>query len=687
MGLRIGIDVGGTFTDFILLQENGQLTEAKTPTRADEPVEAIKAGLTELGRRNDQSLDELVCNCDLIVLGTTAPINALIQHKGAKTGLICTAGFRDTLRMRLGHKERRYDFWYGPPPVLVPRYLTLPVRERVLSDGSVLTSLNEADVQVAIHKFEQEGVAAIAVCLLWSFLNPAHERRVGELVAAALPDVYLTLSVDLLPEIRYYDRISTTAVNAYLGPIVRDYVGQVEAYFGEIGFAGELRYLQANGGICAAEAFIKRSVIALNSGPAAAPVAGLFLASRLGHNDVVTIDMGGTSFDAALVKDGQPAMVKNTDVRRYRIGSPMLDIHTIGAGGGSIAWVDEGLLRVGPQSAEADPGPACYQRGGEQATVTDADLVLGYLSPKGLIGGKLPLSREAAETAIEKQVAKPLGLSIEEAALAIFRIVNQNMTRGISEISLERGHDPRDFVLVVAGGAGPVHAARLAKELNIQRVIIPRVSSTFCAFGAITSDLRHDYGLSFPARFQDVDIAKLNDLFKSLEDQAQAELVSEGVDENATEMRRTAEVRYVDEIYETTVPVPSGRFNSDSLQTTEEAFHQRHEQLYSYAQPDALVEFTQIAVSGLGKVSKPALQVQVEESSGDPKPAAHRAVRFEEDEEPRQTPIYEFAQLGTRLSIEGPAILEEENTTIVIIPGAKLQLVHEDIYLMMLVND
>ena len=391
----------------------------------------------------------------MIIHGTTVALNTLIQLKGAKVGLFCTRGHEDSLEIRNGHKEdgHRYDFHYPPATMLVPRHLRVPVRERVMSDGRVRTPLDESDVARGIDLFRHEGVDAVGVSFMWSFHHPEHERRVGELVAEALPGVHVTLSVDLLPQIREYTRTSTVAVNAYVQPRLAGYVGAIEEMLLELGYEGPIRYVQSNGGLTSGRAFVQRAVSALNSGPAAGPSASLHYAGRLERRDVLTLDMGGTSSDISLAPEGRVDLVKDVDIGRYRVGIPLVNVVSIGAGGGSIAWLDrQGMLRVGPESAEAVPGPACYMRGGSDATVTDALVVLGYLNQAALLGGRMPIDAAAARAAVRERVAEPLGLSLERAAHGIFEVVNANMIGGIRSVSVERGHDPRDFSWLPAVG-------------------------------------------------------------------------------------------------------------------------------------------------------------------------------------------------------------------------------------------
>ena len=685
---RLGIDVGGTFTDFVLVDQLGELTEAKTPSTPTDPGDAIRQGLAELADKRGRSVEEVLADCHLLIHGTTVAVNALIQYSGAKVGLMCTEGFSDTLEIRLGYRDKRYDFRYGPPPILVPRYLRLPVRERVDKNGEITIPLVEDDVHKAIETFVNEGVEAVAVCLLWSFYNPEHERRVGEIVRQEMPEAYRSLSVDVSPQIREYDRTSTTVLNAYVGPRLTAYLQQTEEYLRDLGYQGEIRYIQSNGGVAAGEVIRARAVLALNSGPAAAPAASLFIGRKLGHDNLIAVDMGGTSFDASLIDQGMPDVRGTTDVHRYRLAVPMINISTVGAGGGSIAWIDHGILRVGPQSAEAIPGPACYMRGGTEATVTDADVVLGYLNPAALLGGNFQIDAALAEKAIRDNIAGPLGMEVSQAALGIFEIVNRNMANAMGEISLERGYDPRDFVMIAAGGQGPVHAAELARELNIGTVIIPRLASTFCAFGMLASDLRHDYKRSFAFRLPEVDFNSLGDLFREMEEIGRADLALEGVDSDEVFVTRRLEMRYIGQIYEVPVDVTEVSLKDGDVRgQIEEKLHQQHEKEFTYRHETGVGEIINANVTALGRL--PEVKLPELEMSGRDGSAAQlneRPMLFREYDKYRDVPVYDGTLLLPGNLIMGPAVVEEPNTTVVVFPGFELELTPLNAYILRTVS-
>ncbi|WP_343079251.1 hydantoinase/oxoprolinase family protein [Ostreiculturibacter nitratireducens] len=670
---RLGIDAGGTFTDFVLADKTGKVRLFKALSTPQDPTLAIKNGLHLITEEMGIPATKIIPNCDLCINGTTVGLNALIQHKGAKTGLICTAGHEDSLEIRLGHKEDgyRYDPEYPPATMLVPRYLRRGVRERVLSDGSVRMGLNEEDVRQACELFLAEGVETVAISFVWSVLHPDHERRAGQIVREMMPNVILTLGSELYPQVREYTRTSTAVVNAYLAPIMKRYVDAVDGYFQSLGAKQPVRYYQSNGGLAIGQAMTDRSVYAINSGPASAPAAGQYVSEPFGKTDVITIDMGGTSFDITLTKGGITNINKNIDFLRYRIGVPMIQVETLGAGGGSIGWIDEmGLMQMGPQSAGSDPGPACYGQGGTQPTVSDANLVLGYLNPDGLVGGRLPLDAKLARAAIKTHLADPLGLSVERAAYGMFTIVNANMVNGIRRVTVERGYDPRDFVLVGAGGATAAHITALADEMGIGTIVLPKLASGLCAFGQIISDVKYNYMATAPLRLDnDEAFAKIDSLFNEIEAQGIAHLKADGFAKRDIEIRRSLDMRYVGQVHECTVEVGNFKVDAKSIEKIKEAFHKRHEQLYTYSERHSTVEVVNIESTVYGRVEKPK---RMTISKGKPIASAlkgHRDAVFSIDGKRVKTPVYDGGFLGAGAKVAGPAIIEEVTTTIVIEPG------------------
>lgn len=675
---RLGVDAGGTFTDFVLADEAGGVRLYKTPSTPADPTRAIENGLALIAADLGASPAEIVSACDLCINGTTVGLNALIQHKGAKVGLICTAGHEDSIEIRLGHKEdgHRYDADYPPAKMLVPRHLRRGVRERVLSTGEVRVPLHEEDVRAACEIFLREGVEAVAISFLWSVLDPSHERRAAEIVRAMMPDALLTVGTELHPQVREYTRTSTAVTNAYLGPIMKRYVEAVDRYFAALGAKYPVRYFQSNGGLALGTALTDRSVYAINSGPASAPQAGLYVAAPFGRKNVITVDMGGTSFDITLTKDGLTNVNKDIDFLRYRIGVPMIQVETLGAGGGSIAAIDElGLLKVGPESAGADPGPACYGNGGAMATVTDANLVLGYLNPEAILGGRMALDADKAREAIRVNIAEPLGLSVERAAYGIFTIVNNNMVNGIRRVSIERGYDPRDFVLVAAGGAAAAHITALAREMGIKTVLAPKLASGLCAFGQILSDVKYNTMAPAPGRLEgDATYARLDALFEEIEAAAIRHLLADGFSEDEIAITRSLDMRYVGQVHECTVEIERFRIDASTIGAVKDAFHARHRQLYTYDEPATPIEVVNIESIVSGRVAKPA--VAELNGAGDAAAAirTHRPMIFTADGAAVDAPVYDGARLPAGAVVTGPAVIEEETTTIVVEPGWRAEL-------------
>jgi len=525
----------------------------------------------------------------------------------------------------------------------------------------------------AARALEEEDVEAIAICFLWSFLNSEHERRAEEIVRELLPNVFVTSSHEVLPKIREYNRTSTTVLNAYIGPIVESYVDGTEELLRRHGFTGRVRYIQSNGGLAEGSEVKRRPVVLLMSGPAAAPAAALHF-RELAGDDLITIDMGGTSFDTCLVRAGLPDVRSHADVNRYRAAIPLTDVHTIGAGGGSVARLDEGLLRVGPESAEAYPGPACYGRGGIRPTVTDANVVTGLLNQSALLGGRFPIDAALSRMAVHKELAVPAGMTPEAAAVGVIELVSRDMADAIREITVRRGHDPRDFTLVVGGGAGGIHAAKLAQELEIRKVVIPRVASAFCAFGAAVADLRHDYTRSCVGRLQDFDLQQLQATFEQLESNGRQALAEEGIAEEHMRFLRSLDLRYKDQVYECTIDITDVDLTAtpDAVSVLEERFHRRHEDLYDFSQPGYACEVISLGLSAIAPSPRLRSAPPAEATgTSSPEIVSVRSALFERGSSPVDTPVFAGESFTPGHTIHGPAIIEETHTTIVIPPGVK----------------
>ncbi len=681
---RMGIDVGGTFTDVIGRDDaTGAITVRKALTTPDDFPRGVTDGLAKLyaavGRRP--------ADPGLLVHGTTIGTNALLERKGARVALL--TNFRDVLE--IGRIQRPaaglYDMNVDNPEPLVPRRLRLAVRERVGSRGEVVEPLDEEGVRAAFRAIHHDGgdgpmgvdgVEAVAVCFLFSFLNPAHERRAREIAREEMPGVPVTLSSDVAPEFREFERTSTTVLSAYLQPVVERYVSDLARRLRDAYPGLRLRLVQANGGVMRPEAVAGRAVNLLNSGPAGGATAAAFLGREAGEPNLVSVDMGGTSFDVSTIAEGAAAMTTEAKVDGYPVKIPITDVNVIGAGGGSIAWLDAGgALNVGPRSAAANPGPACYGLGGTEPTVTDANVVLGRIAPDYFLGGEMPLRRDLAEEAIREQVAEPLGLSIEEAAAGIVRVVNANMAKAIAVSSVQRGLDLRDFALLAFGGAGPLHAADLAADLGMKSAIIPPFPGAFSAFGLLVADARHDFVRAVLAPEDRLDPGDLARIFRELEAEGLGELARDGVPPRDRAVRWSADLRFEGQSYELNIPVPRRpRFSGADLRRLLRDFAATHERLYSFRAVDEKTVLVNARVTALGRSPRMRLPPVPRGRSG---PRAARPARKGERRvlfgpgRPARTAIYERRLLGAGAVVPGPAVVEEEISCTVVPPGQTLR--------------
>ncbi len=673
---RIGIDVGGTFTDFLLTSQDGESEIYKVLSTPEDPSLGLLKGISEMAEAHEVSLKAFIKKVSTIVHGTTVTTNAVLTRRGAKTGLLTTKGLRDALEMRRGIREKQYDNRYTNVEPLVPRYLRYPVEERLDYKGDIVTALDERDVLKAIDLFQKEGVEAISICFMNSFADGTHESRAAEIIAQewgegdAFP--YLTVSSVFLPSIRFYDRISTTVLNSYVGPILSSYLKNLVRKLEDIGFEGVLLIMQSNGGIVSPDIAIDNAAVTLLSGPAAGPVAGIEYASVQGYRDCITVDMGGTSFDAALIKDKTPLVTTEGEIDRLRIALPMLGIVTIGAGGGSIGWVDEGgLLRMGPQSAGSNPGPACYGLGGELPTCTDADLILGYLDKDFFAGGKIPLNSEKAEKAIKEKIADPLTMDIRDAAAGMYHIINVNMAAGVREVSVQRGHDPREFPLIVAGGAGPVHACMIGLELEIPVMIVPKESSIFCAAGMLMSDLKHDFVRTYSTRLERLDKQTFKNLFYEMENDAKKLLRAEMIPGDAIQHIYSVDLRYVKQYHEVNVEITREDIDKGNIEHIANLFHPEHNRLYGYSleEEETPIELINLRLLSVGKTVKPRFS-QEEFEGTDPSYAfkKNRMVYLPLDKAFAEVPVYDGHKMNCGNRVEGPAIIEQVNTTTFVTP-------------------
>ncbi|NMM26914.1 MAG: hydantoinase/oxoprolinase family protein [Glaciimonas sp.] len=673
MNYRIGVDVGGTFTDFLLIDEQGNSSIFKTPSTPKDPSIGVLNGLREMAEKGGMNLRDFAGKIDVIVHGTTVTTNAVLTGNGVKTGLLTTSGFRDILEMRRGYREEIYNNKLLPPPPLVPRDRRMPVTERMNAAGEIVTLLDKQSLGAAVAELKKQEVDAVAICFMHSYANPAHEQAAKKLVAEALPDAYLTVSSDLLPQARMYERVSTAALNSYVGPILKRYLDALLENLKSIGFNGVLLIMQSNGGVATPESTAERAVMTLLSGPAGGPVAGITFAGVQDYDRCMTVDMGGTSFDAAVVQNGVPLLRSEGWINRQRLALPMLDIHTIGAGGGSIGWIDDGgLLRMGPQSAGADPGPACYGRGGTLPTCTDANLVLGFLDPEYFLGGRMKLDAAAARKAIETHVALPLKLSVEEAAAGMYHLVNVNMAAGLREITVSRGIDPREFPLVVAGGAGPIHGAMIALELELPVILVPKESSIFCASGMLRSDFKHSYVRTYHALASKADARLMAQYLGDLEQEGRTVLRQEKVeDRERVRVEYGADLRYLGQHNEITCGFDILRFEADGMDYLSELLHQEHDRLYGYSLKGTPteIEVVNLRVTVLGITAKPAMQfMERGGDSAEPCKKGVRSVYLPGERKFREIPVYDGEAMVYGNTGSGPALIEQITTTTFVSP-------------------
>ena len=676
MGYRIGIDVGGTFTDFVAVNTDQQMYSGKTPTIAADEAASVFGGLEQIAAHFGVSLRTLLAETDPIVLGTTVVTNTMLEFAGANIGLITTKGFRDVIELRRGYKESLFDIRLPPPHPIVERGKRLGVTERIDASGRIVTPLDETEVHTALEHLRGVGVEAIAVCLLFSFVNPVHERRVRDIIQEIDPDLFVSLSSDVLPQVREFERVSTTVVNAYTSPKLRAYLEQLSARLEAQGFRGGLFLMQSNGGMMDIGFAREHGVDAVLSGPSGGVVAATFLGEQSGYKNIITADMGGTSYDVCLIKDSTPEVGVDNWISRYRVAVPLIDIHTIGAGGGSIAWLDDaGALRVGPRSAGAQPGPACYDRGGTEPTVTDADLVLGYLDAGSFLDGHMALDRQAAHRAIHQHIAEPMNISVEEAASGIFDIANNSMINAIRYVSVARGRDPRDFALLAFGGAGPVHAGTQVRDLGIRTILVPKNASVLSALGNLIANFKVSKVQSFIAKSDRVDLEELNGVLARLHQEAEV-LLGDRSRIREVLVRRFLDIRYEGQVQEVIVPIQARtrRLSEVSLAQTLEEFHELHEQIYKFQRPEQSVEIVSVRLDMIG-VRAP---LHFESHPFEDEDAGHarkgrRPVYFE----PHgfvDTDIYAGERVRPGNLITGPAIIEEANTSVVLYPNQEAML-------------
>lgn len=668
MPVRIGVDTGGTFTDVCLATPDGNVAVFKLPSTPADPSEAIAGGVREILAANGATPAAVA----FLGHGTTVATNALLERRGTPTGIITTAGFRDLLELARQRRPHLYDLQADKPAPLVPRRLRYDVPERLLHDGTIEQPLDEDAVRAAVRALRAAGARAIAICFLYSYLYPRHELRAAEIVRAEFPEVYLSLSHQVLAEFREYERLSTTTVNAYVGPTMSRYVRRLRERVRGAGLPVDPVITQSNGGVISLDIAAETPVRTVLSGPAAGVTGALQVATGAGFADVITFDMGGTSTDVALLQGGRAGLRLELEVAGLPVRTPMIDINTVGAGGGSVAWIDSGgHLKVGPRSAGAVPGPAAYARGGSEATVTDANVSLGILSRESLLGGRMLVDAAAADAAIAR-LAGQLRLPPVDVAQGILAIVTANMARAIRVISVERGHDPRDFTLLAFGGAGPLHAARLARELDIPRVLVPTAPGILCAIGLLVADPRVDFSRTrvLTANMDALPVA--DEILATLAVDAGTWLDREGAAPDARRLRRMADMRYAGQNYELTLDLPPTPLDAAALAALLDAFHAAHDQSYGFASPGEPVQFVTFRLEATSIVPKAALP-ELPAAAGQIADAllGTRRTYLPEAGGWVDCPIYDRALLGPGHRCAGPAIVEQMDSTTLVLPGQR----------------
>ena len=664
---KIGIDVGGTFTDFVVADEKGQPRFFKTQSTPGDPSIGIMSGLQEAAAFYEVSLDQLLGDTDLVIHGSTVATNTLVERKGAKVGLVTTGGFRDLLEMREGLKEDRYNLRMKMVEPLAARYLRVGVPERVRASGKVERPLDETALVESLDYLVDEGAEALAVCFLFSYLNPSHEQKAAEIIRNRFPDTYTSLSHEVIPQIKEFDRLSTSVINSYVGPVFSRYLSRLGQRFEAYPQLRDVLIMQSNGGVAPIDDSSRMAVRAILSGPAGGVSAAAYIGQLLEETRIIAFDMGGTSTDISLIENGVPHITNEKFEAGWKIAAPMIDIHTLGAGGGSIARVDEGgILHVGPDSAGAEPGPACYGKGGERPTVTDASLVLGYLDAGNFLGGRASLDSIAAERALADDVGVPLNLSNVESAYGVYKVVCTTIAEGIRLMSVQRGVDPREFTMMGFGGASGLHASEVARQLQVSTVYIPASAPVLSAYGMLNTDIKHDFFRSYPVSLNRLDLDELRAILEELGTQGRDKLSAQGMAGESVEIQYSADMRYLDQIYEVTVPLPDSSLpDSEFVAQLTNNFHRRYEELYSYNQQNQEVRLVTLRVAVVGKLPRIAQL----DRTGAGHTARHNGSRRVYMGEWTEARTYAADSVPAGAEISGPAVLESDFTTILVWPG------------------
>ncbi|MEC8173286.1 MAG: hydantoinase/oxoprolinase family protein [Pseudomonadota bacterium] len=678
--IRVGVDVGGTFTDFVLVDEKRDLIfTGKRLTTPEDPGLAITDGLERLVSESGTSVPEL----DAVVHGTTLVANTIIERKGAKVGLITTKGFRDSLEMGREIRYDLYDLFFEKPEPLAPRFLRQPVDERIDAKGNVLRPLDENTLGAAVEKLVAEGVEAIAICFMHAYANDAHERQAKEILDAKYPDMPITTSTEVAPEIREYERANTACANAYVLPLMQRYLGDLSQKLSDQGLKQPLYLMQSGGGIASVTRGQAAPIHLIESGPAAGATAGAFYGRLTGTEQVISFDMGGTTAKMCLIEEYEPEHAHEFEagrVRRFKKGSglplkvPVIDLIEIGAGGGSLARVDNmGLLKVGPDSAGSEPGPVCYGLGGTQPAVTDADLLLGYLSPEYFLGGEMDLDLGLVKDAVEEKLANVTGLSVEEVAAGIHTIVNENMASATRMYIAEKGRDPRRYALIASGGAGPVHAYGMAKLLKISRVICPLGAGVLSALGFLVAAPGTDSVRSYVSRLENLDWDRLNRLFREMEEEAMAQIVEAGADPATVIMRRRADMRYSGQGFEIDVPVPDGEMDGSAADVMRQSFLDKYQELFGRQIDDLPIEALTWRIYASGPTPNVELNFAGQQIDEEPSDKGERQVYFPETGY-ATCRIYNRYALKPGDSFRGPAVIEERESTAVAGPDTTVSI-------------
>ena len=670
--IEIAVDIGGTFTDVVLLKDESIIYSTKVSSTRPNLVDGIRKGVEKILK----IAGGVPADIDRFIHGTTVATNAIIERKGAILGMLLTKGFEDTLETGRQRRERMYDLFLDAevPLFLCPRKMRLGINERIGPNGEILVPINEEEVIEGVRDLKNRfGIEAIAVCYLFSFRNPVHERRTKEIIQREFPDLSVSISSEIDPVFREYERLCVTGFDTYLRPVIEKYIGDLDSELQRIGVSARLQIMQSRGGITSANVSIEKPINTFLSGPAAGAIAGKYIGEQTKFFNLITMDMGGTSNDVALIHEGKLEVTTEGKIAGYPIRVPMVDVHTIGAGGGSIAWIDAaGGLRVGPQSAGAEPGPVCYRQGGDQPTVTDASLVLGYLNPDFFAGGEKKLDRDAAIRAIEA-LGKRLGLTTTQCAAGIHRVINATMADQIRLMTVSRGIDPRRFSLLLLGGAGPVHGGALISDLPISTLIVPETPGVLSAFGLLVANIEHDSSKTFGMTSREFDFQKANAIFQELDSYCQKKMEQNNVEVEKVTVTHSADIRYVGQSHSIEITFDSTMTTLESLERVIAGFRERHKEIYGHTSLEDDVEFVNLRVVHSFPLPKPTLRRRGDKFTLDDAYKGSRMAYFQGDEKFREIPVYDRFRLPIHREIAGPMIIEQADTTTVVYPNQTCQ--------------